>query len=350
MTTTLIHDIDDQSLVLGIVDFRQMARDKAWKKLPDLQGRRKIIFETLKVYDKALLGTSSSRRKEGVHKSLENKIYSLYSKKTKSLSRLLSGKVMLHSQQGLADEFLAASKRAQKYLNYMEKVFTIYNLPKELTCIPFVESMFNNKSQSKVGASGLWQFMKVTAKHYMIVNDLVDERNSPFKSTWAAAKLLEENWKKLGSWPLAVTSYNHGLTGIYFAQKSLKSKSLEKIIKTYKNDGFRYASKNYFSEVKAASEVYELLMKTKLHKIKTKKYLPLSIILNKPSSLEEILSVLPISEEVFKEYNPDILPSTFSKNRSKSFPINFEIFYPLKLRKEIIKAQNSTFTLRKTNF
>ena len=83
----------------------------------------------------------------------------------------------------------------------MEQIFEDHNIPKNLTRIAFVESMFNEKAISKVGASGVWQFMPSTAKDFIIVDKYIDERNSPIKATEAAAKLLKANFKLLGSWP-----------------------------------------------------------------------------------------------------------------------------------------------------
>ena len=71
----------------------------------------------------------------------------------------------------------------------MEKTFREEGIPPIITRLAFVESMFNLKARSRVGASGIWQFMPQTAKKYMRINRLVDERNSPFKATKGAAKV-----------------------------------------------------------------------------------------------------------------------------------------------------------------
>jgi ribosomal protein L22 len=73
---------------------------------------------------------------------------------------------------------------------------------------------FNAAAYSKVGAAGLWQFMRSTGRRYMRVDDAVDERFDPYRSTEAAAQLLAYNYRVLGSWPLALTAYNHRAAGI----------------------------------------------------------------------------------------------------------------------------------------
>ena len=53
-----------------------------------------------------------------------------------------------------------------------------------------------------------------TGRRYMRVDNVIDERLDPFKATDAAARLLRDNYKRLGAWPLAITAYNHGATGM----------------------------------------------------------------------------------------------------------------------------------------
>ena len=74
-----------------------------------------------------------------------------------------------------------------------EEALDHYNLPLELKYLPVIESALNPTAKSRVGATGLWQFMLPTAKRYDLeVNSLIDERCDPYKSTWAAARYLRE--------------------------------------------------------------------------------------------------------------------------------------------------------------
>ena len=83
-------------------------------------------------------------------------------------------------------------------------------VPRELVALPHVESSFNPRAYSHVGAAGLWQFMRSTGRRYMRVDDVVDERMDPHKASVAAARLLGFNYRQIDSWPLAITAYNHG--------------------------------------------------------------------------------------------------------------------------------------------
>ena len=79
--------------------------------------------------------------------------------------------------------------------------------------LPHVESSFNTYAYSKVGAAGMWQFMRSTGRRFLRIDAVVDERLDPYRSTEAAARFLEQNYIVLGSWPLALTAYNHGPGG-----------------------------------------------------------------------------------------------------------------------------------------
>lgn len=86
---------------------------------------------------------------------------------------------------------------------------------KRANTTPFIESSFDYSAHSSVGAAGIWQFMPRTARVYkMAVGRYVDERRDPIKATRAAAKYLKTAYDALGSWPLAIVSYNHGVGGV----------------------------------------------------------------------------------------------------------------------------------------
>ena len=108
-----------------------------------------------------------------------------------------------------------------QYMIFLKKIFKKYDLPEELIVLPHVESSFNYKAYSSAGAAGIWQFTRGTGKQYLKISYEVDERLDPILSTEAAAKLLKRNYEVLGSWPLAITAYNHGAYGMKRAVKKL---------------------------------------------------------------------------------------------------------------------------------
>ena len=196
----------------------------------------------------------------------------------------------------------------------MERIFINEGLPSDLTRMAFVESMFNLNARSKAGASGIWQFMPRTARRFMIVNRFVDERNSPIKATRGAAKLLKHNYRKLGSWPLAITAYNHGVAGMSRAVRKTRTTNFDKIIDNYKSRTFGFASRNFYAEFIAARNVYNKFYDRGVFPSSN----PLGIEhvkLSKKVSISQLLRHTPITKATLKKYNGCILPRAFKAKR-----------------------------------
>ena len=101
------------------------------------------------------------------------------------------------------------------YMPIFEEALEAYQLPLELKYLPIIESALNPKAVSRVGATGLWQFMLATGKQYGLqVNSLVDERRDPVKSSYAAARYLSDLYKIFGDWNLVIAAYNCGPANI----------------------------------------------------------------------------------------------------------------------------------------
>jgi membrane-bound lytic murein transglycosylase D len=158
-------------------------------------------------------------------------------------------------QLGQADRFHEGLIRAQAYEASISRVLADRGVPPEIGALPHVESSFNPAAYSRVGAAGLWQFMPGTARRYMRVDGVVDQRLDPYSATEAAANLMLYNYRLLGSWPLAVTAYNHGPGGLRHAQDELGTSNIAVIVKRYQGATFGFASRNFYVAFLAALEV-----------------------------------------------------------------------------------------------
>jgi membrane-bound lytic murein transglycosylase D len=162
----------------------------------------------------------------------------------------------IHTQRGIKERFRQGVIRSGRYVEAFRAIFEREGIPASIVLLPLVESSFENRARSKVGAAGLWQFTRGTGRLYMRVTSKVDERLDPAKATVAAARLLRDNYRSLGSWPLAITAYNHGRGGMLRAQE-LHGSELPTIIRDYRGKTFGYASMNFYAEFLAAVDVYE---------------------------------------------------------------------------------------------
>jgi membrane-bound lytic murein transglycosylase D len=129
-------------------------------------------------------------------------------------SRLAAAVDDVRFQLGQSDRFRAGLQRAGSWETHIAEVLANLGLPAQIAALPHVESSFDPSAYSKVGAAGLWQFMRSTGRRFLRIDAAVDERMDPFRATEAAAQLLSYNYRLLGSWPLAITAYNHGAEGV----------------------------------------------------------------------------------------------------------------------------------------
>ena len=158
-------------------------------------------------------------------------------------------------QLGQSDRFVEGLVRSGAYRQHIDRVTTERNLPPELGALPHVESSFHPGAYSHAAAAGMWQFMRATGQRFMRIDHIVDERMDPYTSTHAAMSLLEYNYSVLGTWPLALTAYNHGAGGLSRAVRETGSERIEDIIANYKGRNFGFASRNFYPQFLAVLDV-----------------------------------------------------------------------------------------------
>ncbi len=212
----------------------------------------------------------------------------------------------LRIQRGQTDFIKSGLEVSGKYLPAIELEFRSQGIPQEITRLAFVESSFNLKAQSKVGASGVYQIMPNTGKQYLRMEPGIDERNDPIKASRAAAKLLRLNYKLTGNWPLAITAYNHGVGGIRRAVKSVGNNNIVQLINRYDGPQFGFASKNFYASFLA---VYATVSQADKIFPDVKPAQPLNFAtlkLSKETAVKDIKHRFVVNASDLLELNPDL--------------------------------------------
>ena len=249
---SVIHSAEYPDRVFTVLDFREQAAALDPARARSLQSheekREKLHYERL------LKQVHAKRNTPGKLNSEERRIYDLYAGIDDPM-RFKHAAAEVRAQRGLKERTERALETSGKYLPEMETVFAREGLPKRLTRLPLVESSFNEEAYSKVGAAGIWQFMPSSARMYMRLDEVVDDRADPWFSTEAAAQHLKDDYAALRDWPLAVTAYNHGRGGLAHGLQVTHGDSLTDLIERYHNHHFGFASRNFYSEFLAASDI-----------------------------------------------------------------------------------------------
>ena len=246
---------------------------------------------------------------------------------------------LIRTQTGIRERYGQAMMRAWRYLPAMEKIFVEeFGLPKELTRIPFIESSFDYTAYSSVGAAGIWQFMPRTARsHRLLVGRYVDERRDPLKATRAAAEYLRSAYQSLGAWPLAITSYNHGVGGVRSKVRQAGTDNIAEIVEHPTERYFGFASTNFYPEFLAAVEIFE----------DHDRYFPeipvqpplrvASYPVRAPMSTAHAARQLGLSVEALKEANYALLDPVW-KGRA-AIPAGYVLQVPVQVNERMVKLE-----------
>lgn len=326
-----LHDSKNLKLVYKKFDLKKRGKSR----------NKQLKRERAKI--KASLLSIASKNFKKLNKR-EKELYKIVGKKPKSYYRKIARRIRF--QSGLKDRYYKGLINSYQYLAHIQKVFKRKNLPSELAYLPHVESSFNYNAYSKVGAAGIWQFMRSTARQYKLkVNYVVDERRDVIKATDAAAWFLKDNYRILKSWPLTVTAYNQGAGSIRKASRKLKTKNIATIVDNYKGRNFGFASKNFYATFMATVEISKNPHKYFPKFRKPKKFTYSVIKLDRPYSIQTIKKSLKLSKADLKKYNPSIRSKAYRSNLN--LPKNFALHVPYKSRKKLkiytAKLKNSKY-------
>jgi len=224
-------------------------------RMPGNTGRRerqRKVQARRKQYQ-AILGTLADGKRDHLSAE-EQRILQLWP--TDVSNDTLRGAVKrIRYQQGLSDRFRDGLKRAGRWRDHVHTELAKHGVPLELAALPHVESSYNPDARSHVGASGIWQFTPSTGRRYLQVDHVLDERNDPFAATEAAARLLAYNYSIADNWPMAITAYNHGLSGVRRAMRKHGDTAYAEIFREYRGRTFGFASRNFYVAFLAAMQI-----------------------------------------------------------------------------------------------
>lgn len=307
-TSMVIHDMEDMSIIYEAVDFSKGSdANLGYRQQVQKANNVKDEYATLlRSWAQGRLDTASSNVRI-------KKIREIFGPNPDP-ARLSRAAESLRSQLGIQDRFRQGMQRSGLYNDAIALIFAAEGLPLELSVLPHVESSFNYKAYSKVGAAGMWQFMRSTGRLFMTINYDVDERLDPIRSTEAAAKLLKLNYSQLGSWPLAITAYNHGLSSMKRARE-LYGHDFDKMYREYRHRAFGFASRNFYAQFLAALEVTNNHLKyfgpLEFHQPEEFVEVPMEHYV----TVNRVLETFGMDLESFSELNPGLRPPVMQSQR-----------------------------------
>ncbi len=339
----IFHDTDDLGVVYSVLDFSDLYKNGALDgseirairrdRIADEKDRIRSILQRL--HDEAPPANALTHE--------EKTIYDLF-KDNPDPDKFHEAKKegRLRSQTGIKNNFMNGIAVSGAYLEEIEDIFTSHGIPMELTRLIFVESMFNTKARSKVGASGIWQFMPSTGRLFLNIDAVADERNDPILASHAAARLLKNNYEALGTWPLAINAYNSGRATMRNAVNSMGTTDIATIIRYYRGGVYGFASRNFYPSFLAALEVANQYPKyfgevKRRPKLKYEHYY-----LKNPNYLSELCQAAQANHGELISLNPHFSETILSNG--KKIPAGYSIRIPHGMNQRFSAAEAQLLT------
>jgi membrane-bound lytic murein transglycosylase D len=310
----LVHDNRYLGVVYEKVD---MPTDASPAKLRRISEANRGKYERI-------LTTLAGGKRQGLT-SEESRVLRLWPEDVSSRElREAAGRVRF--QQGLADRFHAGVIRSGQWQDHIRESLREAGVPEELAALPHVESSFNPDARSYVGAAGLWQFTSDTGRRFMQVDHVVDQRRDPYESSEAAARLLKYNYSILGTWPLAITAYNHGVGGMRKAVQQIGTDDIEVIVRRYDGRAFGFASRNFYVSFLAAHDIEQDIEQYFGPVQRKQPRNELVVELPDYMNVETLERAFGVSRSTLQAYNPALLPPVWEG--AKYVPRGFRLRLP----------------------
>lgn len=248
MRQIVIYDGNNPDHILTVVDNSALYKLGLSPIEFEIKSKRAVSL-TLKRYRMAISNLAGFPKKEFQSGSIEQALHQKFGTISSKAWRSLASK--LRAQTGQKDRVVFAIRESEPFMAPMQNIFRQAGLSPALVYISLLESSFVIRARSKADALGVWQFLEASAKTLMVINPRIglDERLSPIKASWAAAKMLRWNIKILGNTALGIISYNHGIGSLLRMQKKHGFMKLDKLLDPNNpKSPLGYASRNYYYE------------------------------------------------------------------------------------------------------
>lgn len=235
------------------------------------------------------------------------------------------------------------------YFPIFEEVLDLYQLPQELRFLPMIESALNPRAVSRVGATGLWQFMYGTGRMYKLtINSYVDERRDPIAATHAAARYLKDLYSIYNDWTLVIAAYNCGPGNVNKAIRRAGGKKNYWDIYYY----LPRETRGYVPAFIAANYTYYYY---KEHNIRAQSInIPVTsdtLMVKRMLNLNQVAEVLGIPINLLRDLNPqfkmDVIPA---KDKPFALKVPIDAVGPfIDKEKQIFSYKDSIYFNRKSN-
>lgn len=343
---TLIYDKDNPEYVYDVVDSTDLF-NKGKTPVAIEVTNKKRVQAALNNVKQVLIKLSKNPKTSFPPHSLGFKIKQTVGAKTRAQWTVLSKNI--RSQTGQRDKVYRGITNAERFFPAMEKIFKKHDIPEEITRLPLVESSFDLQAHSKVAAVGVWQFMRKSALEYLVIDpeNKIDERLSPIKSTFAAAKMFKRNYKHLKDWGLSIIAYNHGAKNLLKLRNTYNKEKIADLILKKTNTPLGYASRNFYLEFLAMLHVEKY--RDEIFNMNVNDFPPhVSLVrMKKPASIFELASKFNVPLYDLKIYNPDIF------DPKRKLPAGIRVVLPISHADSLVylqrQRQNRAAASVKTN-
>lgn len=284
LNQVVLHDADYPGLVYEVVDLEGETVDSFTSaQREQIERRREALEQRLERLAAARDNASGLSDED---RSLRQTIIDVAGKEA-----LSDASSRVRVQRGLRERFQQGLEISGRYDRAFREVFREEGVPEDLAYLPHVESSFQNRARSSVGAAGMWQFTRSAGRLFLKINHAVDQRMDPVAAARGAARYLRQAYEMLGDWPLAITSYNHGIQGMKRARDQYGN-DFSRIVREYDSRTFGFASRNFYAEFLAVRDIAR----------NREQYFPEGVALQRPLALDSVVLDKPLRAHELANY------------------------------------------------